>query len=103
MTALTFNFNPHAKARSSDPDTSKTAARMAEDVARGHHQKIRDFLDGVYPRSASYEDISAATGIERHAVGRRMNEAVLTLGYAVVSGKTLLSTGRPGQMWRARP
>ena len=90
-----------ARARRTDPDTSHEAARMAGGLAEDHKRSIMDYLDGIAPLAASYEDISRATGIEKHAVGRRMLELV-TEGRAVVSGRTILLSGRSGQTWRAK-
>lgn len=101
MTQLSIPFNPKAKARRTDPETSHVAARMAGGLAEGHKQAIMDFLDGVAPLGASYEDISKATKIEKHAIGRRLKE-LRDAGRIQAAGETILSTGRPGQTWRAR-
>lgn len=100
MTQLSI-FDPRTKARRNDPETSRLAAQRAGELAECHKRSIMDYLDGIYPLAASYEDISKATGIEKHAVGRRMLEMV-NEGRAVVSGRIILSTGRSGQTWRAK-
>ncbi len=100
-------LDPHTKARRTDPDTSHEAASAAKEIAESHHRSIREYLEAIYPHSASYEDIGKYTGIDKTAIGRRMNEAVDDedtghIGYAVVTGRTILSTGRSGQTWRAK-
>ncbi len=62
------------RARRHDPETSKAAARMAEKFQRGHHRQILDYLDGIAPWSAHYIQIATATGLDKHAVGRRIKE-----------------------------
>ena len=94
-------FEPRTKARRTDPATSRIAASMARGLAATHQLAILNFLEGISPKSASYEDISRATGIEKHGIGRRMKE-IVTAGRAEIAGTTLLSSGRPGQTWRAR-
>ena len=84
-------FDPRTKARTTDPVTSHVAAREAALLMGAHHTAIMDFLDGVAPMSASYEDISRATGIEKHAVGRRLKE-LLEAGRIELAGRTILST-----------
>lgn len=111
MTALPlFEFDARKKARRTDPDTSHEAARMAGALIAAHRRKILEYLEGIWPMAATYEDIARATGLDKHAVGRRLPE----LGpptdkhpdaedLLVIAGKTELSTGRPGRLWRAKP
>ena len=90
-------FNPTTKARRTDPVTSHIAAREARGLADTHHLAILNYLDGISPMAASYEDISKATGIEKHGIGRRMKELV-EAGRPEISRHTILSTGRPGEL-----
>ena len=94
-------FNPVAKARRTDPVTSHMAAREATILAETHHRAIMDYLEGISPMSASYEDISRATGIEKHGVGRRLKELVMA-GKISPAGHTVLASGRAGMTWRAK-
>lgn len=96
-----FSFDATKAARRADPMPSKVAAEAAESFVHQHHRKILDFLDGIHPRAAHKDDISAATGLDAVAVARRMIEIerarrVERAGY----GK--LSTGRPATLWRAK-
>lgn len=98
MTTLPL-FDPRTRARRADPTTSKRAAHAAGGLAESHQRAILEFLDGVHPMAASYEDIAGALKMDRHAVGRRLKELRIS-GLIEPAGETLLSTGRAGQTWR---
>lgn len=59
------------RARRNDPSTSKAAARRASDFAAGHWGAIRCSL-ATGP--ATFRELAERTGIERHAIARRLPE-----------------------------
>lgn len=96
---LAIDFS--ARARRTDPATSHDAAEKASKFAHGHHLKIRNFLDGISPRSAHYIDIAEATGLDRHAVARRLKE-IFDAGLIEKAGVGHLPNGNKATMWRAK-
>ena len=93
-------FEPRTRARRNDPITSHMAAHEVGDLASSHHRAILDFLDGIYPMAANYEDIAKATKIEKHAIARRLKE--LHPALIEKAGQTILSSGRAGMAWRRK-
>lgn len=91
------------RSRLNDPLTSHEAAERAERFAGGHFLKIRNFLDGIAPHAAHYIDIAAATGLDRHAVGRRLKElGPEGAGLIEKAGIGKLPNGNKATLWRAR-
>lgn len=86
------------RARSTDPQTSHQAAARADRFARGHHKLILDYLTSIAPRSAHYVTIAQATGLERHAVGRRLGE-LANAGLILCTGTLTLPNGNSGRAW----
>lgn len=70
MNQLTMNFEP-VRARRHDPATSQRAAAKVERFAGGHFAKIREAL-ALEP--GTFKAIAARSGLERHAVARRLPE-----------------------------
>ena len=60
-----------ARARRDDPDTSKAAAKRAEEFAGEHRRKI---LAALMRAPGTYKEIAERCGLERHAVARRLPE-----------------------------
>ena len=60
------------RARASDPDTSQAAGEGAREFAARHAAKIYSALIESGPMN--YCEIARATGLERHAVNRRLPE-----------------------------
>ena len=58
------------RARRGDPETSHAAAARAATFARGHEEKILNWLR-ANPAS-TYREIASGTGMEAVAVGRRL-------------------------------
>ena len=85
------------RARRSDPSTSHAAAErmIRTGTAKAHQHKI---LIAVrqYPGS-TYVELAAITGLERHAVGRRLAE-IETGGY-IRRGHPVTRGGRPMLAW----
>lgn len=99
---LAIDFLPR-RSRRHDPITSHEAAERAEKFAAGHFLKIRNFLDGIAPRSAHYIDIAEATGLDRHAVGRRLKELGPDgAGLIEKAGFGRLPNGNRATLWRAK-
>jgi hypothetical protein len=88
------------RARRTDPATSHDAAEKAARFAHGHHLRIRNFLDGIAPRAATYIDIAAGTDLDRHAVGRRLKE-LFEAGMIEKAGIGALPNGNKATLWRA--
>lgn len=54
------------------PDTSKKAYKQADELIPQHHKKIIAALRKI--EKGNYEKIAEASGLDRHAVGRRLSE-----------------------------
>jgi DNA-binding HxlR family transcriptional regulator len=59
------------RARRADPATSHHAAAQVERFAGGHYRLI---LNALAQGSATFKEIAARSGLERHAVARRLPE-----------------------------
>lgn len=94
-------FEPRKKYRNHDPETARIAAERAGSLAASDQRRILDYLDAIHPRSATYRDIAAGTGLERHAIGRRLKELKIA-GLIEEAGTTLMESGRPGALWRIK-
>ena len=85
-------------ARRSDPATSHAAAVSAVALAHADRTRILAHLNAIWPGAATYRDIADATGLERHAVGRRLSE-LRRAGMIVDAGERRMDSGRMGQLW----
>ncbi len=63
-----------AKARHTDPDTSRQAARRFDRSGKGFSQRLRILAYLKLHEGATAGEIAAALGIERHAPSRRLPE-----------------------------
>lgn len=86
-------------ARTSDPRTSHEAAEQSEPLAAQHHLIILSALKGAVV-GMTVEDIASRTGLEKHAVFRRMAE-LQKAKKATPLGLKLMATGRKGRLWFA--
>lgn len=87
-------------ARAGDPETSHEAAAKAPSLARQHQRVILDHLFSIAPRDANMEEIGDATGIEKHAIGRRLSE-LFRDGLIMPVSRRTMRTGRDGRTWQA--
>lgn len=85
-------------ARSNDPATSHAAAEQAEQLAATDKVTIIGHLLSIIPAGHTIEEIAAATGLEKHAVARRMPE-LMTQKHVEWRGTKTMSTGRAGRVW----
>lgn len=88
-----------ARARRTDPPTSHEAADKAASFAPSHCGRIMACLDRYHPYAATYEQISNATGLERHACARRLPE-LERAGRIVRVGEGKLANGNSATAWR---
>lgn len=90
-------------ARISDPETSQSAAEMAEAELEDAHEDT--ILSALHrhdrPEGWTAEDIATICALDKVQVGRRMARLVRD-GEVDVVGVGLLSTGRMGRTFRAR-
>ena len=102
MTPDLFSFfgsvPPIKRARSTDPDTSHEAAERV-DFDSEHYRKI---LDALSIRPMIYTEISAATGLDRHAVGRRLGELENAGAIEPTGEKRATPSGRKAREWRRK-
>ena len=98
MTSLPLFDTPLA--RRSDPATSHAAADAAVSLAHADRARILAHLRAIWPDAETYRDIAAATGLERHAVGRRLSE-LRRAGMIVEAGEKRMDSGRMGLSWTA--
>lgn len=100
-------FNPAHAAHARDPATSFKAAEAAGGLASEHYRLIVDFLDGIHPRAATYEQIADGTKLEKHKIGRRLKELGPIdeggSGHLEHVGAAKLKSGRDGRLWRTVP
>ena len=81
-----------------DPATSRIAADEARKFAHGHIRIIVETLEGVHPFGLCAREISERSGLEYHAIQRRLKEAeiaglVRRLGTKNWDGKTVTNWG----------
>lgn len=75
------------------PATSHEANyRMTDDIKQKHYQKILDALDKL--GIGIYTDIAVVSGLEPHAVGRRLSELEGMQKVWKAGGKKLTPSGR---------
>lgn len=91
-------------ARSTDPETSKIAARRVGEFNADHKERILEALTKY--EGLNIHEIARMTGIDAHAVGKRMSE-LEALGDVEVAtdpdGKDLTRpgpSGRPARVWQ---
>jgi hypothetical protein len=87
-------------ARATDPATSHKAAKKVKEFSRTHEQRIL----GVFKTygEMTYTEIAMVTGLEPHAVARRLramadDKRIMDTGMA-----RKLPSGRWGTVWAAR-
>ncbi len=93
-----FPFSPATKprARASDPQTSVDAAVSMD--ATEHRRLI---LLALKAGDGNYTEVAARTGLDRHAVGRRLRE-LQREGLIVATGEHRLTpSNRRAMVWRA--
>lgn len=97
----------HMLARRRDPATSHHAADRVAEFSAGHHAKILGVLRAFGPSTP--HEIADKSGLEMHAVARRMKELEATSAAAVVvdaAGKPLTRktpSGRSARVWYVLP
>lgn len=95
---LALSLSP--RARRDDPVTSHEAAERVPEFENAHYAKILSCLR-AFGCAVTYEEIADRTGLEKHAVARRLPE-LAKLGRVEPVGIATLSSGRAGRTWRAR-
>lgn len=96
---------PRTIARRNDPETSKAAADRVGEFAAKHREQITDALR-VAPDGLTIHEIATATGLDHHAVGRRMGEMQqVGLVFVAFDGNGEQVTrptpsGRSARVWR---
>ncbi len=70
MNQLSIQFEP-VRARRRDPDTSQEAASKVREFAAGHYARI---MAALRESPGTYVEIAERSGLERHAVARRLCE-----------------------------
>lgn len=97
---LDLDFAAVQRARRSDPETSKVAARAASDLAGVHMHKILGSL--ISQGDGTIYELAGRTGIDHVAIARRMSE-LEERQVAEPTGQTRLGPkGRPCRVWRAK-
>ena len=98
MSPVVAGYSPHKLARRDDPTTSKAAAHGDR---KAHRLLILAALAG-YPFGLTYTEIARVTGLEQHAVGRRLSELarmdVPLIERTVLGGKPLMRETDTGRM-----
>ena len=88
-------------ARTTDPHTSRDAAARAIGLAAAHRAKILAYLQSIRPAAAIYQDIAAATGLEPHAVARRLPELEEAGLARPLDSTAPTRSGRQARLWAA--
>jgi len=85
-------------ARNTDPETSHTAAKMANGLIAYHNQLI---VFQLKKEPMGCDQIARAINLSGHQVGKRMKE-LQKAGLIELTGETVTSfSGRPQREWRA--
>ena len=88
-----------ARARRSDPSTSKQAAERGDGIAKDHARRIVEWLGANGP--ATKDGIAAGLSLDPVQVARRMRD-LERAGLVRDTGQTApLKTGRKGILWGA--
>jgi hypothetical protein len=91
-------FDPRFMARTSDPETSKEAARAASKFAGDHHLRVLAGLQRAGGKAGA-EHIGWIISIAPYAVRKRLPE-LETIGKVRRTGQTVLTrAGRKEQEW----
>jgi predicted ArsR family transcriptional regulator len=94
---LAFDFDAHAHARRSDPETSHVAARRTREFAGGHIATILACLHEHGPQTV--DQIAGRTRLNSQQVNKRLPD-MEKAGLAAPTGFTRLSaSGRPERVW----
>lgn len=72
MNQIELPFDAHKLARTTDPSTSKEAAMACKELRGEHHAIVLAVLDSVVDANA--DEIAARCELDRHQIGRRLNE-----------------------------
>ncbi len=104
MTQLSFDLDPRKLARSRDPSTSHQAADRVKEFAAGQHATILHALRQCGPMTA--HEIADKTGLQAHAVGKRLGELGECCAIRLVwkQGEPLTRktpSGRSARVWQA--
>ena len=70
MEQFALSFEP-VRSRKRDPETSQEAAGKVREFAAGHYARI---MAALREGPGTYVEIAERSGLERHAVGRRLPE-----------------------------
>lgn len=100
MSQLSINFTPEAKARRSDPESSKQAARKAAKFATSHAGRILAALKQHGPMSpAQMFDHTGLSVVQIDRRGKEMREAGLVQFKRLDDGAIAMHAGC--QVWEA--
>ena len=93
-----LNWKPHEHARRTDPDTSHQAAASMDPTKQ---MTIIYVSLVMHPDGLTAEQIAGATGLEKHAVGKRMSDLVRTQSVVDSGERRDNHNGRKATVWRA--
>lgn len=74
LTLADAAWDPHTKARTTDPQTSKDAASSAGGVASEHRRTIMALVRSNPGRDWTADELAERCELDRHQIGRRLNE-----------------------------
>lgn len=86
--------------RTDGPSTSRDAARAAVSLAQQHGAAILSALQTIAPQGATVCRLSDLTGLEKHAIFRRLSE-LERVKAASWFGTEVMKSGREGRVWFA--
>ena len=95
------HYDPQFKAHSRDPATSYHAADQAKGLAERHYTVIFAYLDYIHPGRTHYREIGTQTGLDPHAVARRLPE-MERAGLVERGPQVRMGNGRLAQTWGAK-
>ncbi len=90
--------NARELARTTDPSTSKSAAARVAEFASHHHTRI---LAALLEGSGTVYAIAERTGIDAHAVGKRVGE-LARQGLIETAGEGTSPSGRACRVWQRK-
>ena len=96
-----LHYDPQFKAKAADPATSYHAADQAKGLAERHYTVIFAYLNDTHPHKAHYRHIGSQTGLDPHAVARRLPE-MERAGLVERGSKVRMGNGRLAQTWGAK-
>lgn len=88
-------------AHAGDPDTSFAAANAAQEFANGHCARIHRLLV-IYPDGLTSLEISNRTGLDYHAVARRIKDLTSAETVENSGERRANPNGCMATVWRAR-